>query len=156
MKLADFQKYLRALADAVAASKGASKDLNEAANALSPFAHHTMAEFAEFLRLAEVTYRETGGLPISPVRQPKKEQVTAEQLNAAIRGIRERIEQREPLTRAGVAAELSKFESLPKGTLDAILQDMGYRTKAKTKKVVVELIADRLLAGSIAGARSEI
>jgi hypothetical protein len=160
--LADFQKYLRALADALAAAKGPSKELTEAANALAPFAHHTMADFAAFLRIAETTYRETGRLP-APVQpktkkepKPKKEPVTVEQLHSAIRSIRDRIEQREPLTRLGVGDELARFEALSKASLDSVVSGLGYKAKPKSKKAAVEMIADRLLAGPIADARAQV
>ena len=59
MKVGDFQKCLRALAELIS-TKTPAKELTEAADALTPFAAHTMAEFAAFLKLAEAKYRETG------------------------------------------------------------------------------------------------
>lgn len=139
-----------------AAAKGPSKELTDAADALTPFADRTMAEFAAFLRLVETTYRETGRLPAATPTKPKPEKVTPEQLQAAIHSIRHRLGLRVPLTRASVADELAKFEALPKATLDAVVSNLGYKTKAKTKKAAVELIVDRLLAGAIADARSQV
>lgn len=156
MKLADFQKYLRALGDAIGAAKGVGKDLHEAADALGPFAHQTMADFAAFLRLAETTY--PGGQLPTPPPPPKRkaEKVTPEQLQAAIQSVRQRLEQRVPLTRAGVAEELAKYEALPKPALEAVVKNLGYKTKPRNKKAAVELIADHLLAGTIAEGRAQV
>jgi hypothetical protein len=160
VKLADFQKYLRALADALAAAKGTSKELTEAADALTPFAHQTMAEFAAFLRLAEAAYRETGRLPAAPPAKEKpkskSEKVTLAQLQAAIQSVRDRVGQGVLLTRAAVGAELARFEALPAATLAGVVSSLGYKSKPKNRKVALELIVGHLLAGTIANARAQI
>ena len=91
-----------------------------------------------------------------PKQKPKPEGVTLEQLQAAIQSVRDRLGQRAPLTRAGVGGELARFAALPKATLDAVVGNLGYKSKAKSKKEAVEMIAERLLAGAIADARSQV
>ena len=71
MTVADLQKYLRGLADAIgAATKNPAKDLLDVADRLTPFAQHEFAAFAEFLKLAD-EYRTTGKLP-EPGKKPAK------------------------------------------------------------------------------------
>jgi ABC-type transporter Mla subunit MlaD len=161
VKVSDFQQLLRSVAAAVASAKGASKELIEAADALAPFGHHSIADFAAFLKLAETTYRETGQLP-APAKpkaasQPKAAaKVTADQLQATIASIRDRVANRHPLTREGVKEELAKFEALPKPALQDAVARIGYASKLKTKRDAIDLIVERLLAGTIAGARAKI
>lgn len=161
MKLRDFQQLLRAFSSAIASAKGAIKDLDEAADALTPFAEHSMADFAAFLRLAEKAYRETGQLPTpTPPKRakpaPKKSSVTEDELRTAVQSVTDRLAQRVPLTRDGVKAELAKFEKLPAPVLEKFATSLGFKNKPKNRKDAIDLIAERLLAGSIADGRSQI
>lgn len=158
MKVSDFQKYLRSLAEAIGAAKGPNKELSDAANALTPFGQHTMAEFATFLQLAEVTYRD-GKLPLKAEKvppPPAPDKVTLQQLLGAMGDIRERLVLGAKPTTADLQMELGKFEVLKKGELEQVVKDLGYKTKPKTKAAAIPLIASRLLAGDIAAARTEV
>lgn len=156
MNVSDFQKYLRSLADAIGAAKGPNKELADAASALEPFGHHSMADFAKFLKLAEETYGRDGSLPVKTTPHPKPEKVAAEQLTAAMQAIRARLANGEPFTRAAVGAELAKFEGLTKPALVKVVKDLGYKETPKTKSDAIEWIANRLTAGTIAGARAGV
>jgi hypothetical protein len=149
VKVSDFQTCLRAIAGVVGTAKGENKALAEAAEALKPFANYTMADFAKFLRTVEETYRTTGKLPLVP---PKP---TSEALNEAIQGIRVRLANSEPLTTDAVKKELARFEALAKPQLQEVVEGLGYKSKVKTKKDAINQITERLMAGTIADARSQ-
>lgn len=162
MKVADLKNHFTALAEIISSAKGASKDLHEAAHALTPFSNYSMAQFAQFLQLAESTYRETGQLPIAAAPKPSKPRATkaagvaVEELQAAIKSVRDRLERNEPLTRETVSSELAKYESLPKPALDQVVKELGYQSKPKNKKAALDLIVNRLLAVVITDNRTKI
>src|SRR5580692_9110632 len=114
MKVGDFQKCLRSLAELIS-TKTPAKELTEAADALTPFAGHTMEQFATFLKLAEAKYRETGQLPdgrAMPAPKPKKESAskaltpTVADLLSAVATLKVRLRTDQTLTKEGVAIEL--------------------------------------------------
>lgn len=153
MTVGDLQKYLRGLADAIAAAKNPAKELEEAASALTPFAKYKMDAFAKFLKLAEAKYGATGELPDGkPVKPPKP---TAEALSAAIQDFKARLGRGEDIPRSAVVAEMKKFEPLAKGSLESAVKGLGYQSKPKTKADAIELIVDNILAASTAAARAQ-
>lgn len=158
MTVSDLQKHFRALAEIIGAAKGAGKELSDAANALAPFGHHSVADFAKFLQLAAATYTD-GRLPTKPApaaKAPKPEKVTPEQLASAIQGIRNRLARQESLTRDGVRAELAKYESLTKPQLTKAVKELGYKSAIGSKSEAIDRIVERLTAGVIADARSQV
>jgi hypothetical protein len=147
MKVGDFQKCLRALAELIS-TKTPAKELTEAADALTPFADRTMEQFATFLKLAEVKYRETGQLPDGkplPQPKPKKEPKpmmelaprapapTLDGLVAAVAALKVRLRTDQTLTKEGVAAELKRFEKLSKDDCLAAVKQLGMQAKPKTR-----------------------
>ena len=162
MTIADLQKYLRALAEAIGAAKGVGKELGQAADALTPFGGQTVADLAKFLKMAEEVYRETGALPVvrpkppPPPKVAKPPKVTAEQLAETLRGIRRRLADNEPMTREGVKAELAKYVTLTKTALAKVVKELGYQQKAESNAEAIDWITERLTAGKIAGARAGV
>src|SRR5262245_50682095 len=151
--VADLQKYLRGLADAIGAAKGPSKELEEAAAALTPFGHYKMPAFADFLKRVEAKYGETGelpdGKPAKPPKQPKPPKPpkpTAAGLATTIKDLKDRLGRDEQLDRAGVTAEVNKFEGLKKTELENAVKGLGYQSKPKTKADALARIVEHLLA----------
>ncbi|OWK35566.1 hypothetical protein [Fimbriiglobus ruber] len=154
MKVGDFQKYLRALAEVIA-TKAPAKELTDAADSLAPFAAHTMQQFATFLKLAESKYRETGQLPdgkTPPAPKPKKELAskapapTLGELVSTVAALKVRLKTDHSLTKEGVAAELNRFEKLSKNDLLAAVKQLGMQSTPKTKVDALAKIVNYTLA----------
>ena len=157
MKVADFQKYLRALADAIA-TKAPAAELTAAADALEPFAAAKMTEFAVFLQAAAAKYGETGQLPDGkPAKAPPKPRApkaattkapkpTADDLVAAVDALKVRLRTDREFNRAGVEAELQRFNALTIAELLTAAQRLGLRSKPKKKGEVQDLIITYTLA----------
>ena len=158
MKVGDFQKCLRALAELISTETPA-KELTEAADALTPFAARTMAEFAAFLKLAEAKYRETGqlpdGKPPPTPKEPKEKKPppvskssapTLEELMSAVAVLKVRLRTDRTLTKDGVAAELKRFEKLSKDDLLAAVKQFGMQAKPKTKGGALTMIVNHTVS----------
>jgi len=163
MKVSDFQKLLRAFADAIG-TKMPEKSLSEAADALTPFADRSMVEFATFLKLAEVKYRETGelpdGKPSKPVREKKTPTVkepapTAEQLLETVAKIKVEIRTDQTLTKDGIAERLKKFEKLPNPQLFACVAKLGMKNTPKTKADAFTMLVNHAVAAQSGVERSD-
>lgn len=159
----DFQKYLRALADAVNA-KTPAKELTDAADALAPFAGYKMEQFAKFLAAAEAKYGATGELPDptpkkepTPPKQPKPPRLTASDLSAKIVDVKRRLESREPLDRAALEAELKPFEALSeKAIKDVMVGGLKFPRQVKPKPKALEAIVNHILAPHTASDRAGV
>jgi hypothetical protein len=155
MKVSDFQKCLRALAEVIS-TKGPAKELTEAADSLAPFAHYKMEAFAEFLRRVEAKYAETGELPDGklprPAPRPKAEPVpkapapTVEDLLAAVASLKVRLRTDQTLNKEGVAAELRRFEKLKQTDLFAGVKRLGMQTKPSNKSEAIAMIVNYTVA----------
>jgi hypothetical protein len=159
MKVGDFQKCLRALAELIS-TKTPAKELVEAADALTPFADRTMEQFAVFLKLAETKYRETGQLPDGkpapapkPPKEPKARTVkvpkspapTTEELLAEVATLKVRLRTDQSLTKAGVEAALKHFADLKKPELDAAVKRLGMRSKPSSKGEALKMIVNHTI-----------
>jgi hypothetical protein len=164
MKVSDFQKYLRALADAIA-TRTPSQDLTEAANALTPFAHYKMDAFAAFLKAAEAKYGESGELPdgkppkprkVSKPKPTKAPKPTPEAFSAVIADLKLRLERNEPLDRAAVTTEVLKFEKLTQNQIDTVMKELGFPAKVKGKPKALDAIVTHVLAARTAADRADV
>jgi hypothetical protein len=141
MTVADLQKYLRALAEAVAAGKGsAAKDLADAADRLGPFDKMTVADFAQFLGLA-LEYRTTGKVTLPTGKTPKTAtpkppaKGTGELLGR-VRSLHDRA--LDPsVTREVVEREVKAFEKLTKANLEDVARALEIKKPFKTKPDVI-------------------
>jgi hypothetical protein len=163
MKVAEFQKYLRALADAIGSAKGPAKELEEAAAALAPFADYKMEAFAKFLQLAEAKYGETGELPEGKqpkgqgrTRSPKAEKPTAGQFKARVDELKLSLDRGEGLSRDAVAAEVARFEPLSQKDIESVMADLGFPSRVKPKAKALDAIVTHILAARTASDRVKV
>jgi hypothetical protein len=170
MKLSGFQKYLRALADAIGGDKSPAKDLSRAADALIPFADSTMDEFARFLELAAEKYKATGDLPdggkqttttkaVRPraARKRKPGDPTPAQFAARIEELKAALDRGEQFTRDQVASDLAKYkESLTQVEIDSVISGLKFSIKYRTKGPAMEAIVTHILAARSATDRVKI
>lgn len=166
MKVSDFQKCLRALAEVIS-TKTPAKELTDAADALGPFAEYQMEKFAEFLKLAEAKYRETGELPDgkppkpAPVPKPKKEPVpkepapTVEELLSTVESLKVRLRTDLTLTKEGVAVNLQRFQKLKKPELYLGVQKLGMQSKPKDKGDAFSMIVNHTISAQGGVERSD-
>jgi hypothetical protein len=157
MKVADFQKCLRSLAELIS-TKTPAKELTEAADALTPFANFKMDAFAEFLRRVEAKYGETGELPDgrppkpAPVSRPKKEPTTkapvptVDALLSAVGSLKVRLRTDLSLSKDGVAAELSRFEKLKQAELFEAVKSLGMQAKPKSRADALSMIVNHTVS----------
>lgn len=166
MKVSDFQKYLRALADAISA-KAPARELTDAANALTPFAHHKMEEFAAFLKLAEQKYSETGELPdgnppkVTRTKMPKAPAApklpppTVDELVAAVDSLKVRLRTDSTLGADGVVAELKGFDVMSKDNIILAVERLGMKTKPGSKAKAMAMIVNHTIAAQSGFERSD-
>lgn len=161
MKVSDFQKYLRALAEVVA-TKAPSTELLQAADALTPFAAYKMEEFGKFLLLTEEEYGTTGKLPkAAPLppppkpRAPNKQNLSLEQLLEAVDSLKIRLRTDHNLDRKAVEAELEPFGKLTAAVLAEALQRLGMKDLKGTKTVLMTKILSHTLSVQSGVERSE-
>jgi hypothetical protein len=161
----DLQKCLRALAEAIGSARGANKDLEEAAAAMAPFAGYKVEAFARFLKLAEAKYAASGELPDGkPPPAPKAagakkeagEKPSADAFAAAIQGLKTRLGRGEPLDRAAVEAEVSRFSKLTQPQVDGVMAGLGFKSKVKPKADALAAIVTHILAARTASDRAEV
>lgn len=157
MKVSDFQRCLRAIAEVIS-TKAPAGELTEAADALAPFARRSMGEFAAFLRLAEAKYGDTGELPDG--RPPKSTAgtrakkmpttqapaQTVESLLLAVATLKVRLRTDRTLTKEGVAAELKGFEKLKQADLLLGIQRLGMQAKPKNKGEALAMIVSHTVS----------
>jgi hypothetical protein len=150
MTVADLQKYLRGLAEALHAGRSpAAKDLADAADRLNPFAPLTVADFAALINLAW-EYRTTGKIPaLGPAPKGAKAKapvVAPSAALAAVQGLYARA--LDPaITREVVEREIGALGSLSKAELDAVAAACGYsqtfRSKSEVQKKLVGYVMTR-------------
>ena len=151
MIVADFQKYLRALADAVNAVKP-TNELHEAAEALSPFGTHSMADFAKFLQIAEREYSATGKLPLPvtvkpppPPKPPGVAKPTIEQLLETVAKLKVRLKTDPSLNKDGVVAALEIYKTLPATKLKDVVKQLGIKSTQKNAAIAFETIVEHTI-----------
>ncbi len=161
MKVSDFQKYLRALAEAVA-TKAPSTELLQAADALTPFAAYKMEEFGRFLVLTESEYGSTGKLPkAAPLAPPpkarvlKKQNLNVEQLLETVDSLKVRLRTDLNLDRKAVDAELEPFGRLTGVQLAEALQRLGMKDLKGNKTVLMAKLVSHTLSVQSGVERSE-
>jgi hypothetical protein len=166
MKVADFQKCLRAIAELIA-TKSPAKELTQAADALTPFAHYRMEAFAEFLKRVEAKYGETGELPDGKAAKPapgpkvKREPTarvpapTVDELLSAVETLKVRLRTDHSLTKDGVAAELTRFEKLKQAELFAGVKRLGMQTKPANKGEAFTMIVNHTVSAQGGVERSD-
>jgi hypothetical protein len=160
--VADLQKFLRSLAEVLTAAKGPSKEIEEAAAALSPFAGYKIADFGAFLKAVEAKYGATRELPDAKApsthkpksKEPAPPKPTPEQLTAAIHDFKNRLARHEPIDRDAIESELWKFEKLTQPQIDAVMAGLGFPKAIKPKPKAFEAIVANILAPRIAADRA--
>lgn len=162
MTVADLQKFLRSLAEVLTAAKGPSKELEEAAAALSPFAGYKIADFGAFLKAVEAKYGATRELPDakapstrkSTPKAPALPRPTPEQLTAAIHDLKNRLSRGEPIDRVAIENEIRKYDKLTLPQIDGVMAGMGFPKAIKPKPKALAAIVDSILSPRIAADRA--
>lgn len=120
-----------------------------------------MAEFATFLKAVEAKYGATGELPDpTPKKQPTPRQTTltptAADLRAKITNLKSRLDNREALDRAALAAELKPFEKLPKPDLANVMRELNFPKEITPRDKAVAAIVEHILSPHTADARAGV
>lgn len=159
MKVADLQKYLRALAEAVSAAKGlTAKDLADVANQLGPFANLSVADFAQFLQLAW-EYKTTGKIAEPQyskggrggvVSKAAKGSMSPADAVGRVKALYDRATD-PAMTREYVECEVRTLASLTKAQLDSVAAGSGFAQKFKKKDDVL-----RALVGYVLGRKGAV
>ncbi|VTT97941.1 unnamed protein product [Gemmataceae bacterium] len=158
MTVADLQKYIRGLADAIgAATKNPAKELLDVAERLAPFAQHEFTAFAEFLKLAE-EYRSTGKLPEpgkKPTKQraakapaaPKPPKAVPADVVALVAALQTRTLTDPALTREAVEAEVKGYEKRLSGAQwHEVTKALGYTQKPKNISEAIKTAVGHVFA----------
>jgi hypothetical protein len=167
MTVADLQKYLRGLADAIgAATKNPAKDLLDVAERLAPFAQHEFTAFAEFLKLAE-EYRSTGKLP-EPGKKPPKPRaakvpappkppkVQPAEVVTLVATLQARALAEPALTREAVETEVKGFEKrLSAAQWHEVAKSLGYAQKPKNVGEAIKTAVSHVFARRAGVERSD-
>lgn len=166
MKVSDFQEYLRSVAKLIA-TKTPAKELTDAADALEAFGTYSMADFGKFLAAVEAKYAETKQLPdltekappkprAARTATPKAPELTADDVVAAVEGVKVRVRTDTALTKDAVAAELQKFATMKKAELESAVQRLGLKAKFRNREAAVAALVN-LAIGTQAGVeRSDV
>jgi hypothetical protein len=171
MTVADLQKYLRGLADAIgAATKSPAKDLLDVAERLTPFAQHQFAAFAEFLKQAD-EFRTTGKLP-EPRTKPRAVRAATPrprtpaaptvvkmqpaEVVAIVESLRNRALAESTLTREAVDKELQAFEKrLTSPHWMDVVKALGYKKKPGNIAEAIKTAVDYVMARKVGVERAD-
>jgi hypothetical protein len=151
MRVADLQKFLRALIPPLEAS-GAKRDiiddLTRATDALQPFAEHAIKDFAVFLPRAE-EYARTGMLPVSakpPARAraatPKAPALTLDDGKNLVTSLYDR-SIADDVSHDFIAAEVKKLDKLTAKDLSEVAKHFSL-VPGKTKKATLDAILEKI------------
>ncbi|MBN9119051.1 MAG: hypothetical protein J0I06_07810 [Planctomycetes bacterium] len=165
MKVADFQKCLRAIGELIS-TKTPARELTEAADALTPFAAYTMGQFAEFLKAVEAKYGENRELPnANPARPaaprpqkakaPKPPAPTVDELLTAVAALKVRLRTDQSLTKDGVATELTRFRKLSQAELFGAVRTLGIQAKQKNMTEAFNTIVNNTISAQGGVERSD-
>lgn len=149
MKVAELQSFLANLAGPVEASGGKScaTDLRRAAEGLTPFAGLTVAQFADFLAIAE-TYARTGVVPTTGARKAKGPAVDREKVAAAAQELLTLYEQAldAELSYAQIAGVVKRIGGrLNKDETLETAKEVGITHALKTKKQALEELQRKIV-----------
>ena len=150
MTVADLQKYLQALADAMTAGNSpAARSLTDAADRLGKFSHLGIAEFSEFLRNAW-EYKTTGIIPVPAVPAPPAPPDPT-QSNPKVEKIIARVKELydEAITPEfnSVAAErqIKAIETQSRDILDAVAAGCGFKQKYRNKGEIIKALLNYVI-----------
>jgi hypothetical protein len=166
MKVSDFQKYLRTVADLIA-TKTPAKELTEAADALEPFGTYTMADFGKFLKAVEAKYGEAKALPDLTAKQspapraaraatPREPELKAADLIAAVNDVKVRVRTDGTITKEQVATELKKFAGMKKPEVESAVQALGLKAKFRNREAAVAALVNLAIGAQAGVERSDV
>ncbi len=149
--VADLQTCLASLADTVACvthSDLASRGVRNVAESLKPFAHLTVDQLTELLRVAH-EFTVTGQVPMPTGKARAQIARTPEAFASLLESLCKLAASDAPPTRERVARDIDYFKWMPHRELEAVAVRVGLSPLSRSRRGVVEAFAQYVMRHTV-------